>query len=872
MKKIAVLLMSLFTLASCEFDDSEIWDKLYDHENRIQTLEMTCRQMNTNIESLQIIISALQQNDYVTGVAPIMEGNTVIGYTILFSKSGSVTVYHGQDGVDGSDGKDGADGAPGQDGSDGQDGQTPVIGVRQDTDGVYYWTLNGEWLLDDYGNKIPTTGKDGADGSDGKDGVDGASGSNGVTPELKIEDEYWYVSYDGGSTWVKLGKAVGADGKDGDSFFQDIQVSADGVLLVLSDGTELLLTRKPVDVNSISLVSVTSNSAIFAGVVTPMSPDFEVGVIYSKDPDVKVQKSQSVSSYDFPDGVVNLVIDNLEWNTKYYYRIYFYHNGMYTYGEVQSLCTLASLLNKDYINLSQNGTSNSYIVSKSGIYSFNTVKGNSSESVGNVSEAVVLWETFGSDLKPEEGDLVASVACEGDKVAFATNKEFKEGNAVIAVKDINGQILWSWHLWFVEDEIKEHEYANDAGIMMDRNLGALSATPGDSKAFGLKYQWGRKDPFPGNRNIYDGTLSMVTTGIWPPSVLSDADCGTIKYSIENPMTIIDGSYDWLYTGSDWFDNTRWASDKTIYDPCPPGWRVPDGGKNGIWAKAGFDSWDSDAEKMGFMFPSRWCGEQAWYQACGNALNLWSVTPRNPPYDSDIYSLFIWVDSHRTVRPTSTASWRDMPIEIRCVREDEDLVTGITGIEKGHEWVDLGLPSGVKWATCNVGATVPSGYGTLYSWAETSPKINYAMSSYFLAVMTPYGCTFNPLGLGNISGTEYDAATENWGGKWRMPSETEFDELMEKCERKWTEVSGVAGYEFVGPNGNSIFLPASGYTRDDYSDNSYQGTIGAYWTANAVNTINAIYLFFTDSSLYFSADESGYTKAMGLTIRPIISGN
>ena len=77
--------MSFCALISCEFDDSEIWDKLDEHEERIQSLEVLCRQMNTNIESLQSILAALQQNDYVTGVAPIMEGKIVIGYTITFS-------------------------------------------------------------------------------------------------------------------------------------------------------------------------------------------------------------------------------------------------------------------------------------------------------------------------------------------------------------------------------------------------------------------------------------------------------------------------------------------------------------------------------------------------------------------------------------------------------------------------------------------------------------------------------------------------------------------------------------------------------------------------------------------------------------------
>lgn len=139
------------SVTSC-YDDTGLREQLADHEQRIQTLETLCRQMNTNITSLQTIVDALQQNDYIKSVTPVQEGSEVIGYTIEFVKNGSITIYHG---------KNGQNGADGQDGAPGQDGHTPVIGVQQDADGKYYWTLDGEWLLDADGNKIPTTGENG---------------------------------------------------------------------------------------------------------------------------------------------------------------------------------------------------------------------------------------------------------------------------------------------------------------------------------------------------------------------------------------------------------------------------------------------------------------------------------------------------------------------------------------------------------------------------------------------------------------------------------------------------------------------------------------------------------------------------------------
>ena len=205
MKKLCLLLL---TLTVCFFTacHKDIWAELENLDQRVTKLEELCKEMNTNITSLQTIVSVLQSNDYITGIVEIKKNGEVIGYTITFGKHDPITIYHGQDGKDG------------QNGADGKDGITPVIGVAQDTDGVYYWTLNGEWLLDDNGNKLPVSGedgKDGANGTDGKDGQDGADGKDGITPLLKIENGYWYISYDNGATWTESGKATGDNGQNG---------------------------------------------------------------------------------------------------------------------------------------------------------------------------------------------------------------------------------------------------------------------------------------------------------------------------------------------------------------------------------------------------------------------------------------------------------------------------------------------------------------------------------------------------------------------------------------------------------------------------------------------------------------------------------
>lgn len=201
-KKLFALLLVAVCAISCQ---NGIWDAIRDLEDkytdldgRVAKLEELCKEMNTNISSLQTLVSVILTNDYIISVTPITKDGKEIGYVITFAIHEPITIYHGQNGKDGANGEDGADGI------------TPIIGVAQDeTDHAYYWTLNGEWLLDEDGNRIPLTSRDGINGQDGTNGQDG------ITPRLKIENGYWFISYDNGVTWSQLGKAVGENGQDG---------------------------------------------------------------------------------------------------------------------------------------------------------------------------------------------------------------------------------------------------------------------------------------------------------------------------------------------------------------------------------------------------------------------------------------------------------------------------------------------------------------------------------------------------------------------------------------------------------------------------------------------------------------------------------
>ena len=199
----------MFGLSSCgdDYDDSELRGDIENLEGRITALEEWQKSVNTDIRSLQSLVAALEDKDYVTAVTPLEDGT---GYVISFLKSGNVTIKHGEQG------------------EKGEDGTTPVISVKQDSDGKHYWTVNGEWLLDN-GNKMPVTGEKGDKGDNG------ASGSDGLTPYIGDNGNWWIGTTD---TGVKAqGDAIFA--KDGIDYTSD----HDNVIFTLVDGTKITLPR-----------------------------------------------------------------------------------------------------------------------------------------------------------------------------------------------------------------------------------------------------------------------------------------------------------------------------------------------------------------------------------------------------------------------------------------------------------------------------------------------------------------------------------------------------------------------------------------------------------------------------------------------------
>lgn len=251
-------------------------------------------------------------------------------------------------------------------------------------------------------------------------------------------------------------------------------------------------------------------------------------------------------------------------------RIIFYKKG--TDRSIHSLYVRQNGLGPK--DLSKNGSANCYIVSAPGEYKFKAVKGNSDESVGTVAKAEILWETWNNQETVTVNSVIEEVAFVDNYIYFATPETLKPGNALIAAKDAGGVILWSWHIWIPKTEIAIVDDANySVKKSMSRNLGALedavSGTMATVESFGLLYEWGRKDPFPG-LGVLSGAGAITVAG----TVSSQEGPMSVEDAIKNPTVYVYKSKgDWAADGTD--TASLWGeTNKALYDPCPVGYMLP----------------------------------------------------------------------------------------------------------------------------------------------------------------------------------------------------------------------------------------------------------------------------------------------------------
>ena len=198
---------------------------------------------------------------------------------------------------------------------------------------------------------------------------------------------------------------------------------------------------------------------------------------------------------------------------------------------------------------------------------------------------------------------------------------------------------------------------------------------------------------------------------------------------------------------------------------------------------------------------------------------------------------------------------------------------LPGVETGHEYVDLGLPSGALWATYNIGATTDYESGLYFAWGETDSRESFSVQSYPYVESEEIPETGSPqyyfMNIGeSISATEYDVARQNWGGFWRIPTVDEFSELIEQCQCEWKDEKKMTGLQITGPNGNSIFLPVN------FPGNTVEPAVlgGQYWTGmmseeNGTDLTYAMSMYFTGSDPRLTPD----CRFKGKSIRAVIGG-
>ena len=185
----------------------------------------------------------------------------------------------------------------------------------------------------------------------------------------------------------------------------------------------------------------------------------------------------------------------------------------------------------------------------------------------------------------------------------------------------------------------------------------------------------------------------------------------------------------------------------------------------------------------------------------------------------------------------------------------------------HEWVDLGLPSGTLWATCNIGANRPEEYGDYFAWGETEPKDNYEWDNYKWPNFTKYNDADNKTELE----LEDDVAFVNWGSLWRMPSNEQYDELFNSCYWQWTQLNGVKGLIVTGPNGKTLFLPAGGHRSVGFI--CEESSKGYYWSRTRssgdrfANGFCYPVLLEFKSDKWYTCSRLGY-RTNGLTVRAV----
>ena len=768
-------------VVSC-YDETAVMDKINGLDSRISALEQQMQTANSNINGLQTITAALQKNVSVTSVTEV-DG----GYKILFSDGTTAIIKNGAD------------------------GRTPSIGVKQDSDGVYYWTLDGNWLLDANGKKLRVTGEN---------GKDGASGADAVSPQLKIDKGYWYVSIDGGATWNQLGKATG---EDGDAWFKDVKWDDDYVYLTLADGTVLNLRRGEGKIISIAVIPDYNDGSVKAG----------AGLFTIR---FNVEPAGSAQSL--------LDLANDCFTLKAVYTL------TKAEGDIITLPIHKKQVEDGILTITTTGED------LAPEFASKTLGVNAALFISDDTFAVntgyfPLWpknEYMGHeyvDLGLESGNMWAD--------GNLGSKDPSDPGNFYAWGETKPKDHYSWdnYIWCkgTEDTIFKYCDKDGASSYKDYNY---EDDP-------IRAAWGGEWRTPTEEDWEE--LLDTDNYTWTWTQLN----GTWGYSVSSKKKGYEGQSIFLpATGfiiDDVFHPTVVAPENHDFDPQYPNciyWSselLRESYELATILVAAKESYSTD------WACSRYCGLVASRPVLGKyeAKNVTGVSiapgtltlavgmtrhlvAKLVPEDADNPKV-TWTSSNPGVASvtedgTVTAlSLGEATITVKSVDGGYTATCAVTVKDESElapQAVDLGLPSGVKWANMNVGATSPEDPGDYFAWGETEPyylpghaldhpctdwkpgKEGYRNSSYKW-ITSEYGgeytkyCRNDKAMSFSVFNYEDDAARANWGGEWRTPTVLEMHELLDNCYWYFETVNGntfARGTSKI--NGNSIIIPAAGY--------------------------------------------------------------
>ncbi|MCQ2200232.1 MAG: DUF4988 domain-containing protein [Paludibacteraceae bacterium] len=978
---IMAMIAGAVAFIACEDDIDEVaqWNRVVDNSSDIAGLKSACDKINYNVSSFTKIVEAQNKNLFISAAYPNEDG-----FLIVFSDGSFAQLLNGKDGADGKDGINGTNGV------DGKDGYVPAIAIKKDADGIYYWTCDGAFMLDETGNKVPAQGKDGANGingtnglvaqfmvseagelqyrysdtdawtslgnvkgadgvngadgingsngADGKtptfkivegnllvsydganwndlgnvkgadgangtngtngtDGINGTNGNDGITPEFKIEDGKWFVSYNNKATWVELGQATGDKGEKGDKGDAGLNGTngtngtdgingtngKDGITpkLKIVDGYWYISYDGGVTYETEPLGKATGDKgANGTNGVDGKTPTFKVegGVLFVSYDETTWKSLGLVKGVSGEAGKTpTMKIEGGDWYV--------------SYDDGETWANLGQATGDKGANGTNgtNGITPTFKVEGGNLYvSYN--EGASWSNLGNVKGADGTNGTNGTNgaagkdgvtpkLKITDGYWYISYDNEKtwtklDKATGANGTNGTNGvdGKTPQFKIEGGALLVSYDskTWTSLGIVK--------GADGKDGVNGTNGTNGTNGAAG-------KDGVTPKMKITDGywyvsydngttwTKLDKATGANGANGTNGTDGITPTFKVEGGNLYV--SYN---EGASWTNlgNVKGANGTNGTAGVTPKFKITDGywyvsydngttwtkldkatGANGVDGKTPELSINSEGHLISTVN--------------GVATDLGNVTGATPVIKVE--------DGKWKVSTDGGTTWNEIAGSSTVgggTAGYTSLGAPVSGYIDGYAYVDLGLTSGKKWATANVGAINEADYGLYFWWGDVIGYEKNTGHDFSSANADTYGKTVAQLQSAGIIGTdknlvaERDAATQQWSENWKMPTKADFDELISECRWIWVSYGTAKGYKVESKkagNNNWIFLPAAG---DRNGTSSVSGeSSGDYWSS----TVDESYSSKACTLGFSSGAKNTYiygSRNIGQTIRPVVS--